>query len=92
MRYDGVYEWIPLKYTDPMRLCMSATLSSVTRAWNNYYLTISRERSMEATTAAIYEKNDLGINEIACILIYDRALSRDEMTYNFMIHQREFGE
>ena len=91
MRYDATDHWITYQYPNPLRLAMSATLSSVIRYWGETSRASTVERSIVATSAAIYNKNSLGKNKIACILIYDRALSEDEMQYNYMIHKLEFG-
>ena len=92
MRYDGSSYFLPFHYTDVFRLAMSATMSDVTRYWNTIMYAQQKERVVTASRFAIYEKNSLGINEIACVLVYDRALSKEEMDYNFTIHQLEFGE
>ena len=91
MNYDGSSYFIGFQYTNPMRLAMSATLSSVTRAWNTYYVSSAITRSITATSASIISKNTLGINEIACIRIYNRALSKPEMDYNYFVDRERFG-
>ena len=92
MLYDATPGWLFYQYPNPLRLAMSATLSSVTRYWGETLETSTIERSIVATSAVIYNKNSLGKNKIACILIYDRALSEEEMQYNYMIHKLEFGK
>lgn len=92
MRYDAKDNWLTYQYPNPLRLAMSATLSSVTKYWGETFIVSTVERGLVATSAAIYNKNSLGKNKIACILIYDRALSEEEMQYNYMIHKLEFGE
>lgn len=91
MMYDASNYWIRYQYPNPLRLAMSATLSSVTRYWGETFITSTEERSIVATSAEIYNQNSLGKNKIACILIYDRALSEGEMQYNYMIHKLELG-
>ena len=92
MRYDTTSYFIPFHYTETFRLAMSATISSITRYWNTRTYIEQRERTCIASGFAIYNKNTLGINEIACVLVYNRALSKEEMDYNFMIHNMEFGK
>ena len=90
--YDATTYWITFHYTEPFRIAMSATMSSIARYLNTNTYIAQRERTCIADSFAIYQKNTLGKNEIACVLVYNRALSKEEMDYNFMIHNLEFGE